>query len=170
MSLITPDFGLIFWMVVIFGLVFFILAKFGFPVITKAVGKRNDHIAQSLEAATEARRSLAGIADEQKRLIDETRAEQSRILKEATQARETLLAQSRQQARDEAGSLLEQARTQIAAEKESALRDIRGQVASLSVEVAEKILRDKLSDDRVQLDLIGRMLDELSETGKPIDR
>ena len=131
MSLITPDFGLIFWMVVIFGLVFFILAKFGFPIITKAVGKRNDHISQSLEAASEARRSLAGLEDEQKAVIEQTRSEQARIMKDATAAREELLAQSREQARAEAGAILEQARTQIAAEKESALRDVRSQVADL---------------------------------------
>ena len=70
MSLITPDFGLIFWMVVIFGLVFFILAKFGFPVITNMVGKRSDHIAQSLEAAEEAKLKLGTIAEEQARMID----------------------------------------------------------------------------------------------------
>ena len=164
MSLITPDFGLIFWMVVIFGLVFFILAKFGFPIITKAVGTRSDHIAQSLEAAAEAKRSLAGIADERQKVLEQTRADQARILKEASLAREEMLSQARAQAGDEAASILRQARTQIAAEKESALRDIRGQVASLSVDVAEKVLRRELSGEQAQLDLISRLVDELSDT------
>ncbi len=167
MSLITPDFGLIFWMVVIFGLVFFILAKFGFPVITNMVGKRSDHIAQSLEAAEEAKRKLGTIAEEQARMIDETRSEQSRILKEATKTKETIVSQARQQAEEEASKIVGQARTQIATEKESALRDIRAQVASLSVDVAEKILRARLSDEQAQMDLITKMVDELSKTEDP---
>ena len=167
MSLITPDFGLIFWMVVIFGLVFFILAKFGFPIITNMVGKRSDHIAQSLEAASEAQRRLGTLAEEQARMIDETRSEQARILKEATRTKETIVSQAQQQAQEEASKIVGQARTQIAAEKESALRDIRAQVASLSVDVAEKILRARLSDEQAQMELITKMVDELSKTENP---
>lgn len=164
MSLITPDFGLIFWMVVIFGLVFFILAKFGFPIITKAVGSRNDHIAQSLEAAAEAKRSLASLSEEKQNVLEQTRAEQARLTKDATHTREQIIAQARVQASDEAADIIAQARTQIAAEKESALRDIRSQVAALSVDVAEKVLRTHLSDEQAQLSLVERLVDELSST------
>ena len=100
-------------------------------------------------------------------MIEETRAEQSRILKEAAQARDAMVGQAQQQAQDEAAKIIEQARTQIAAEKETALRDIRTQVAALSVDVAEKILRDKLSDSKTQMDLISRMVDEISRTDNP---
>ena len=164
MSLITPDFGLLFWMTLIFAILFFVLAKFGFPAITGMVDKRSERINESIGKAREAERRLEQLGDEQTRMIEETRAEQARILKEASQARDSILSQARQQAQDDASKIIEQARTQIAAEKESALRDIRSQVANLSVDVAEKILRSRLSSEQAQMDLITKMVDELSNT------
>lgn len=163
MSLITPDFGLLFWMVVIFGIVFFLLAKFGFPVITKAVQTRSDHIADSLKAADEAQARLAGLADEQAKMIEETRLEQSRILKEASETRERIIAQAQEEAAAEAAKLLEHAKVEIAAERESAIRDIRRQVAMISVEVAEKIVRKDLDEGDGQLALLDRLVDEAEQ-------
>ena len=162
MSLITPDFGLLFWMVVIFGLVFFLLAKFGFPVITNAVQKRSDHIAESLQAAQQAEERLAGMAEEHARMIEETRLEQSRILKEASESRERIIAQAKEDAAAEAAKLLDHAKVEIAAERESAIRDIRRQVAMISVEVAEKIVRKDLEGEDGQLSMIDRMVEEAS--------
>ena len=167
MSLITPDFGLLFWMVVIFGIVFFLLAKFGFPVITKAVQKRSDHIADSLKAADEAQARLAGMAEEHARMIEETRLEQSRILKEASESRERIIAQAKEDAAVEAAKLLDHAKVEIAAERESAIRDIRRQVAMISVEVAEKIVRKDLEGDAAQQGLIDRMVDEAAQAQIP---
>ncbi len=167
MSLITPDFGLLFWMVVIFGIVFFLLAKFGFPVITKAVQTRSDHIADSLKAADEAQARLAGLAEEQARMIEETRLEQSRILKEASESRERIIAQAKEEAAAEAAKLLDHAKVEIAAERESAIRDIRRQVAMISVEVAEKIVRKDLEGDAGQQGLIDRMVDEAAQAQIP---
>ena len=167
MSLLTPDFGLLFWMVVIFGIVFFILAKFGFPVITKSVQERSDYIADSLKAADEAQARLAGLADEQAKMIEETRLEQSRILKEASETRERIIAQAQEEAAAEAAKLLEHAKVEIAAERESAIRDIRRQVAMISVEVAEKIVRKDLEGDAAQQGLIDRMVDEAAQAQIP---
>ena len=167
MSLITPDFGLLFWMVVIFGIVFFLLAKFGFPVITKAVQTRSDHIADSLKAADEAQARLAGLAQEQARMIEETRLEQSRILKEASESRERIIAQAKEEAAAEAAKLLDHAKVEIAAERESAIRDIRRQVAMISVEVAEKIVRKDLEGEDGQLSMIDRMVEEASRAQVP---
>ena len=167
MSLITPDFGLLFWMVVIFGIVFFLLAKFGFPVITKAVQKRSDHIADSLKAADEAQAQLANLAQEQAKMIEETRLEQSRILKEASEAREKIIAQAKTDASAEAAKLLEHAKVEIAAERESAIRDIRRQVAMISVEVAEKIVRKDLDAAGGQQDLLDRLVEEASQAQIP---
>ena len=167
MSLVTPDFGLLFWMTLIFAIVFFVLAKWGFPAITGMVEKRAERIDESISKAREAERQFALMEERQAAMIGETRAEQSRILKEAVQARDAIVVQARQQAQDEAVKLLEHARTQIAAEKESALMDIRTQVAALSVDVAEKILRDKLSDEETQMKLINRMVDEIISTDNP---
>lgn len=167
MSLITPDFGLLFWMVVIFGLVFFLLAKFGFPMITRSIQQRSDHIADSLQAAEQAQVRLANLAAEQEKMIEQTRLEQSRILREASETRESILAQAKVEAAAEAAKLLEHAKVEIAAERESAIRDIRRQVAMISVEVAEKIMRKDLEDTDSQLALIDRLVDEASRTQVP---
>jgi len=167
MSLVTPDFGLLFWMTVIFAIVFFVLAKWGFPAITGMVDKRAERIEESIEKARKAEKMLAEMTERQARMLDETRAEQARILKEAAQARDAVVGQAKQQAQEEAEKLLQHARTQIAAEKESALLDIRSQVAAMSVDVAERILREKLSDSKTQLDLITRMVDEVAGTDNP---
>lgn len=164
MSLITPDFGLIFWMVVIFGVVFFILARFGFPVITGMVDKRNAYIQDSLKSAQEAQEKLAALAEEQAAMIDQARVEQERIIKDAAAVRDSMIEQAKAQAADEAAKMIEHARTEIAAERESALRDIRAQVASISIEVAEKIVRKELSSSDAQLSLLDRMVDEASKS------
>lgn len=161
MNLITPDSGLLFWMVLIFGIVFFLLWKFGFPIITDMVDKRTAHIDQSLRLAREAEQRMQDLAREQEALIEKTRNEQGQILKEANRTRAEIIAKAEAEASDRAGQLLEQARQEIAAEKESALRDIRKEVALLSVGIAEKILRKDLSSDERQTAYIDRLLDEL---------
>ena len=164
MSLITPDFGLLVWMTLIFGIVFFVLAKWGFPMITGSVEKRAARINDSIKAAKEAEEKLRNLAEEQSRMIEETRQEQSRILKEAAASRDNIVEQAKVQAREEASRILDQARTQIAAEKESALRDVRKEVALLSVSVAEKVLKKSLSDADGQSALVDRLVDEVSSS------
>lgn len=163
MSLVTPEFGLFFWMVVVFGIVFFVLAKFGFPVITSMVQKRSDHIEDSLRKAEEAQARLDHLAEEQARLLEETRREQSRMIKAASDARDKIIAKAKDQAQEEANKLIEHARTEIAAEKESALRDINRQVSMIAVEIAEKILRKELEQTPEQLALVERLTKEVSK-------
>lgn len=164
MSLITPDFGLLVWMTLIFGIVFFVLAKWGFPMITGSVEKRAQRIVESIKAAKEAEERLRNLAEEQSRMIEEARQEQSRILKEAAASRDNIVEQAKDQARAEASRILDQARIQIAAEKESALRDVRKEVALLSVSVAEKVLKASLSDGAEQSALVDRLVDEVSSS------
>jgi F-type H+-transporting ATPase subunit b len=154
-------------MTLIFAIVFFVLAKWGFPAITGMVEKRAERIDESIEKARKAETMLAEMTERHAAMINETRSEQARILREAAQARDTMVDQARQQAQDEAAKILDHARTQLAIEKESTLMDIRTQVAALSVDVAEKILREKLSDSQTQMDLINRMVDELTLTDNP---
>ena len=164
MNLITPDTGLLFWMVVIFGLVFFLLWKFGFPVITEMVEKRNGTIEKSLKDAHEIENRMAGMMEEHARMLDETRKEQTAILREASETKNRILSDAKEQARDEAAKILAEARTQIAADKEAALSDIRKEVALLSVAIAEKILRKDLSTDAAQREYIEKMVDETAQT------
>lgn len=151
-------------MTLIFGIVFFVLAKWGFPMITGSVEKRAQRINDSIKAAKEAEEKLRNLAEEQSRMIEETRQEQSRILKEAAASRDSIVEQAKVQAREEASRILDQARTQIAAEKESALRDVRKEVALLSVSVAEKVLKKSLSDADGQSALVDRLVDEVSSS------
>ena len=162
MNLVTPDSGLLFWMVIIFGIVFFILWKFGFPIITDMVEKRSAHIDDSLKLAQEAEKRMQDLAREQAELIEKTRLEQNRILKEATQSRAAIIAKAEKEAAQRADKLLEKARTEIAAEKESALRDIRLEVARLSVGIAEKVIRKDLSTDEAQMQYLDRLVDEVA--------
>ncbi len=163
MSLVTPDFGLLFWMVVIFGLVFFLLAKFGFPVITDMVDKRSAKIAQSLKDADEIEARMASWKAEQAQMLEATRKEQSLMLREAAATRARIVADAQAQAQAEADRILSEARARIEAEKESALRDVRKEIALLSVQVAEKVLRHELSDESSQRAFIDQLVDETSQ-------
>ena len=160
MNLVTPDTGLLFWMVVIFALLFFILARFGFPIITSMVEKRNAAIDKSLKDADEVEALMVATMKEHDEMLAEIRREQSRILKEATDAKNTIIAEAREEARAEREKILSEARTQIAAEKESALRDIRREAAVLSVSVSEKILRDQLSPEAAGKAYLDRLIAE----------
>ena len=164
MSLVTPDIGLIFWMVVIFGIVFFLLAKFGFPIITSSVEKRSDKIARSLKDADTLREQMAAWKDEHARMLEETRREQSKLLREATETKARMLADAKAEARAEADKILAEAKVQIAAEKESALRDVRKEVALISVEVAQKVLRRELSAQESQRSYLDQLVDEATQT------
>lgn len=161
MELFTPDAGLLFWMLLSFGIVFFVLAKWGFPVITRMVDDRKRFIDQSLEAAREANAKLEGIKVESEALLAQAREEQMAILKDAADTRDRIIDEAREKARTEGLRLLDEARLQIQHEKENAIRDIRRQTAEIAVEVAEKIMRTHLATERQQMDLVERLLDEV---------
>ena len=165
MNLMLPDSGLIFWMTIIFAIVFFVLAKFGFPIITGMVEKRNRRIKDSLEAARIAEEALAGLRQEQERIISETRAEQVRIIKEAAAERERMMAQAQMRAQEEAGKILQDAKARIEEEKEAALREVRREVALMSLAVAEKVVRKELESDSAQKELTDRLIDTVMPTG-----
>ena len=162
MNLMLPDSGLLFWMTIIFAIVFFILAKFGFPIITGMVDKRAKRIDEAIAAARKAEESLAGLAQEQERLLSEARTEQARMLQEAAVQRDNMIVQAQEQAREEAKKIMDEAKARIQEEKEAALRDVRKEVALLSVTIAEKVVRKELSTDKGQMELIDRMIDDLS--------
>lgn len=163
MGLLTPDPGTLFWMTVIFGIVFFLLAKFGFPAIIGMVDKRKAYIDSSLETARKANEQLLQVKAESEQLLAQAREERTAILKDAAATRDRLIAEARERAKDEARKALDETRHQIAAEKESAINDIRRQVAVISVNIAEKILRRNLTDEKVQLELIDRIIKESEE-------
>lgn len=162
MSLITPDFGLLFWMTIVFLIVLFILWKYGFPIITNMVKERKNFIDESLRKAQEANEKLANIQAESETILQQTREQQAKILKDAAATRDAIVAQAQDKAKDEGARIINEAKAVIETEKQNAIRDIRSQVATLSIQIAEKILCEKLSDDQKQMEMIDRMLDEVT--------
>lgn len=158
--LLQPEIGLVFWMLLSFGIVFFILAKFAFPVITKMVDERKTYIETSLDAAQKANEQLATIKQQGDEIVSLAKTEQVKILKDAGETRDRIVSQAREQAIAAGKKELEEAKKQIQVEKDQAIRDIRKQVAELSVDVAEKVLRTSLDRSDAQMDLIDRLVDE----------
>lgn len=164
MDLITPEFGLLFWMVVIFGIVFFLLAKFGFPVITQSVEKRNAKIAQSLKEADEIQVRMETWKADYAKMMEDAKKQQSAILREATETSTQIVADARKEAQVQADKIMADARVRIAQEKETALAEVRKEIGLLSVSVAEKILRRELSDEDGQRALLDQLVDEASQS------
>ena len=158
--LLKPDLGLLFWMLVSFGIVFFILAKFGFPIIVKMVDERKAFIDKSLDAAKAANERLAGIQEESERILRQTHDEEIRILKEAQEVRSKIIGEAKEQAAIEAGKLIAEAKTAIQKEKDMAIRDIQNQIADLSINIAEKVLRKNLDNPPSQRELVRKLIEE----------
>lgn len=158
--MLKPEFGLVIWMCICFGIVFIVLAKFGFPVITKMVNDRKNYIQDSLDAAHKANEQLASIKEQSDAILASAKTEQVKILKEAADTRDRIINEAKEQARIAGAKEMEEIRKLIQAEKDQAIRDIRRQVAELSVDVAEKVLRDSLKDSKAQMSMIDRLVDE----------
>lgn len=169
MSLLLPDSGLVFWMLLSFGVVFVILAKYGFPIITKMVEDRKAYIDQSLESAKEANVKLENLKAEGEALLATANKEQGQILREAMHERDRIIAEARNQAEVAAQRELNEVKKQIQLEKEEAIRDIRRQVAVLSVDIAERVIRMNLDKSKEQMGMIDRMLDEVLAAQSNID-
>lgn len=162
MSLLVPDSGLLFWMLLSFGVVFAVLAKYGFPVIIKMVNERKAYIDNSLKVASEANEQLDNLKQEGELIIAKAHEEQLRILNEAAATRERIIREAKEKAQSETTKMLEEVKLQIQAEKNDAIREIRRQVATISVDIAEKVLRKNLDNDIEQTAMIDRLLDEIT--------
>ena len=165
-AILTPDLGLLFWMMLAFLVVFFVLAKKGFPAIVNMVEERTAYIDESLKKAHEANEKLANIQAEGEKILLEARERQSQIVKEAQATRDNMIAQAEVKAREESARIIAEAKAQIQSEKKNAIADIRQQVSILSVGIAEKIVRQKLSDDKSQMAYVDKLLDDVSSYAK----
>ena len=164
MSLLLPDGGLLFWMTLVFLVVFFILWRWGFPSIIKMVNERKNYIDESLAKAEEANLRLANIQKQGEELLMEAREKQAQILREASQTRDSIVEQAQEKAHEESARILSEAKAEIESQKQAAIRDIRSQVAELSVQIAEKILRKQLTTSAEQAQLIDSLLDEVASS------
>lgn len=168
-SILTPNPGLLFWMLLAFLVVFFVLARYGLPAILNMVDQRNQYINENLQKAQQAALQLENIKQESESLIQEAREKQASILKEAAATRDAIVEKAQEKAHEEGARILAEAKAEIENQKHVAINEIRKQVAILSVEVSGKILRKKLSADDAQMDYINGMLDEVTASSNKLN-
>jgi F-type H+-transporting ATPase subunit b len=161
MGFVTPDYGTIFWMLIIFGIVLFILKKFAWGPILKALKDREKSISDALNSAEIARKEVAGLKASNDQIIAEARREKDVILKEARDIKDKIISEAKIQANAETQKGIENARQQIIAEKIIAINDIKEQVAELSVMIAEKVIRKQLDNPKDQEILVKDLLKDL---------
>lgn len=161
MELVTPGLGLLFWMIVSFGLVLWILKKFAWKPILNALKEREHSIEDALLSAEKAHEEMIKLEADNEAIIRKVKVERDGLLKEARQVKEKMIQEAEKQASEEAGKIIEAARLSIVNEKMAAIADIKDQVATFSVEIAEKILKQKLAGKEDQKELIDKLLNEI---------
>ncbi len=161
-SLVSPAIGLVFWTTLIFILFFLVLTKFAWKPVLNAVKARDEMIRGSLASAEEARKEMLKLQSDNEAILRKAREEREGILKEARDVRDRMIAEAKGKASDEAEKLIEKARAGIEKEKSAAIADIREQVATLSVEIASKLLTEKLSRTGEQEKLIEIYLKDIN--------
>ncbi len=160
MDLVTPGIGLIFWTTLFFLILLFILGKFAWPAILTAIRARNESIKQALDSAEKAKQEMAKLQSDNQKILAEAKAERDAMMKEAKQLKDQLIADAKEQASAEARRLVSNARDSIQAEKKAAINDLKNQVANLSLDIAEKILKKTLEDSKAQKELINTLINE----------
>lgn len=149
-------------MLLCFGIVVFILGKYGWPVITGMINKRGEEIEESIRKADEANSRLANTNAESERLLLESKNERIELLKQASSEKDKIIAEAKAKAEEEAKKIIERANESIQLEKANAIKEIRQQVAELSVIIAERVVREKLSGDEAQIAMVNKLLDEVN--------
>ncbi|MCL2727660.1 MAG: F0F1 ATP synthase subunit B [Bacteroidales bacterium] len=160
MSLFSPDIGLLFWMALSFGVVFFIVAKWGFPVITRMVEERKEYIDKSLQKADEVNSRMAQLQKQSDLMLEETRATQLAMLRETAQIREQILSEAKELARQKTEKFVQETKKQIGLERAAALTEVRNQAVVMAVDIAEKILRKELKEKDRHMEYVNRLLED----------
>lgn len=160
MDLLIPSFGLIFWTLLAFLVVFFVLRKFAWGPILKSLNERQKGIADSLEMAEKIKAEMVQLKGENEALLAKAREERAQLLKEARETRDKMINEAKEQAKIEAGRIIADAQRAIEQQKMAALTEVKNQVGTLVVEVAEKILRRELSDKGQQEVYIRQLTNE----------
>jgi F-type H+-transporting ATPase subunit b len=159
-ALLTPAFGTVIWATVAFIVVLLLLRKFAWGPILSALQERERGIADALGAADRARQEMAALNSENERLLQEARAERDRMLREAREMGDAVIAEARAKAKAEADREVAVARDAIAVERKAALSDLKVEVAKLSLDIAEQVLRNQLDRPAVQAELVDRLIEE----------
>jgi F-type H+-transporting ATPase subunit b len=163
MELVTPGIGLIFWTVLVFILLVFLLAKLAWKPILNAVNAREASISEALAAARQARDEMSLLEARNEEMLNEARRERDAMLKEARDIKDKIISEAKSTAKFEAEQIVAQAREAIEVEQARALAELKGEVATLAIQVAEKMIRRELSADAAQQKLAAEMLSEINE-------
>lgn len=162
MELVKPAFGLIFWMLLSFGIIVFILRKFAWKPILNMLSERETSIQNALDAAERAKEEMKALQSSNERILTEAKAERDLLLKDARDIREKMISEAKATAAKEGERLLKSARENIQNEKMAAITELKNQVATLSIEIAEKILKSELSTDEKQKTLVNTLLKDVN--------
>jgi F-type H+-transporting ATPase subunit b len=162
MELVTPSIGLLFWMLVSFGIIFWILKKFAWKPILTMLQAREDSITEALSSAERAKKEMAMLQSNNEKLLAEARAQRDIMLKEARDIKDQIIGEAKGAAQKEADKLMKSARENIQSEKNAAISEMKSQVATLSLEIAEKILREELSSSEKQKTLVKALLNDVN--------
>ena len=155
------SFGLFFWQITLFILLLLLLRKYAWKPILNAVNDREDGIKDALAAAENAKKEMQNVTADSEKLLKEARAERESLLKEAREIKDRLIADSKEQAKIEGDKMIKQAQAAIESEKKAAVADIKNQVAELSIDIAEKVIKEQLSNKDKQLKLVDDMLGDI---------
>lgn len=161
-SLIEPGIGLIFWTTLVFLMLLFILGKFAWKPILNAIKTREENIAKALASAESALKDMRELRSANEQIMNQARTERDAMLKEARETKDAIVAEARQKAQADSDRILSTAREQIASEKNAAVEELRKQVAVLSIEIAEKILKSELSNDEKQKTLVNNLMKDVN--------
>ena len=162
MGLVTPDYGLLFWMVLSFSIVLFVLVKFAWKPILKSLKDREDSIEGALKSAEQAKIDMQQLQADNEKIIVEAKVERDKLLKDARDVKENIIKEAKVQAVAETNKIVVAARESIENEKATAIHEIKNQVSLLSVQIAEKILKRELADKNDQQKYIEEMLKEIN--------
>ncbi len=163
MELFTPDFGLIFWMFVSFAILFFILWKWGWPVIMKGVSDRADLIDKGVEYAQNAKEQLDHAREEANKYIEDARRQQAEMLRETDKMKNQLIEEARAAAQAAAKKEMDAAKVSIEQERKAAEEQFRSEVSSFALDIAQKVVRTQLKEDKAQEKLVSSLLDEMEK-------
>lgn len=161
MELVTPAFGLVFWMSITFLTVLFLLKKFAWKPILNMIKEREESIEKALSSAEKAKHEMASLKSSNEKILSDARLERDVILKEARELREGMINEAKGKATVEADKIVSAARETINNEKMAAITELKNQVATLSIEIAEKVLRQQLASDEKQKAYVKQLLDEV---------
>lgn len=162
MNLVTPSEGLLFWTTLVFLILLFLLKKYAWKPILGAVHQREDKIQSALDSAAQAEEKMAELTSKNESLLKEAVLERDAILKEAKAAKNEIVSEAKDIATTEANKVLADAREQINIEKAKAVAELKGQVAVLSLEIAEKVLKGELSDKSKQEALVNNLIEDVT--------